>query len=153
MNIGSIGTNPLLSLNFQQRPNQTSTDAMQILPPRQANSAQQQTILPPNSATQLSFETLLSLQSLDQPALEEVQAPTPTQIFLQEAQKSPMERMREQIIEQLGLTEDAIDQMPPEERRAVEDQIREMIEQKLREGMGADREAPDSNASMIEAVA
>ena len=109
--------------------------------------------MPPNSATQLSFETLLSLQSLDQPALEEVLAPTPTQIFLQEAQKSPMERMREQILEQLGLTEDAIDQMPPEERRAVEDQIREMIEQKLREGMGADREAPDSNASMIEAVA
>ena len=152
MNIGSIGSNPLLSLNFQQRTNQTSTGAMQILPPRQANSAAQ-TILPPNSATQLSFETLLSLQSLDQPALEEVQAPTPTQIFLQEAQKSPMERMREQILEQLGLTEDAIDQMPPEERRAVEDQIREMIEQKLREGMGADREAPESNASMIEAVA
>lgn len=152
MNIGSIGSNPLLSLNFQQRTNQTPADAMQILPPRQANSAAQ-TILPPNSATQLSFETLLSLQSLDQPALEEVQAPTPTQIFLQEAQKSPMERMREQILEQLGLTEDAIDQMPPEERRAVEDQIREMIEQKLREGMGADREAPDSNASMIEAVA
>jgi hypothetical protein len=43
--------------------------------------------------------------------------------------------------------------MSPEERRATEDKIREMIEEKFRQAAGADSDAPDSNASMIEVVA
>lgn len=53
--------------------------------------------------------------------------------FLRYAEQSPMERMREQILKSLGLTEDSLKALPPEERAAVEEQIRKMIEEKMRE--------------------
>ena len=46
-------------------------------------------------------------------------------------QKSPAERMREQVLKSLGLTEEELDAMPPEKREQVEkgigERMREMI--------------------------
>lgn len=100
----------------------------------------------------LSLETIMNLPSLDEPAPVKLIEPSAEEKFLEEARKSPIERMREQILEELGLTEEAIAQMSPDERRATEDKIRALIEEKLRQAMGAD-ETPDGNAQMIEAVA
>jgi hypothetical protein len=113
-----------------------------------AKNAGALSILPASQATPLSFETVLELQRLDEePAT--LKAPTPTEIFLEEAQKSPMERMREQILEQLGITEEDLAQMSPEERRATEDQIRRLIEEKFRQAMGGDGEPAETNTEAM----
>jgi hypothetical protein len=59
--------------------------------------------------TRLSFDNILQLQMIDEkPAqLKEISA---EDLFLEEARKDPIERMRDQILEELGLTEDGIAQ-------------------------------------------
>ncbi len=51
--------------------------------------------------------------------------------FKEYMQKSPAERMREQVLKSLGLTEEELDAMPPEKREQVEkgigERMREMI--------------------------
>jgi hypothetical protein len=64
-----------------------------------------------------------------------------------------MERMREQILQELGLTEDSLAQMSPEDRRIAEDKIRQMIEEKIRQAMNAGDAPPESNAAMLEQIA
>lgn len=95
----------------------------------------------------------INLQSLDEPEELQLTAPSATEIFLEEAQKSPIERMREQILAELGFSEESLAQLPPDEKRAMEDKIREMIEEKFRQGMGVDQAGSESNASMISVVA
>jgi hypothetical protein len=63
------------------------------------------------------------------------QAERTREAFLAYAQKSPMERLRDQILESLGLTEEGLAALPPEEKAAMEDKIRKIIEEKLRESM------------------
>jgi len=101
----------------------------------------------PSSAANISFDSMLFLQS-EQPAEPAIQAPSATELFLQEIQKDPIERMREQILEALGLTEEGLAQLPPDERRMVEEQISAMIEERLRQSNGADR-APETQAEAL----
>ncbi|MBK6702582.1 MAG: hypothetical protein IPG56_01630 [Caulobacteraceae bacterium] len=110
-------------------------------------------ILPSSAAAPLSFESILSLQSLDDEEPAQLTEMSATEKFLKEAQKTPMERMREQVLASLGLSEDALSQMSPDERRAAEDKIREMIEEKIRQGMNGGDKSPGSNAEMMEQVA
>lgn len=114
-----------------------------------AKTAGAASILPASQAQPLSFETVLELQRLDPEEPTALKAPTPTEVFLEEAQKSPMERMREQILEQLGITEEDLAQMSPEERRATEDQIRRLIEEKFRQAMGGDGEPAETNTEAM----
>jgi len=153
MTIGAIGANPLLFLNSLSKNREASEQNFAPDTNAAANSAGPLSILPSSSAVQLSFDNVIALQSLvdEEPAqLTEMSA---TQKFLAEAQKTPMERMREQILEQLGLSEESLAQMSPEDRRVAEDKIRQMIEEKIKQAMNADEAPADSNAGMIELVA
>ncbi|MEQ1817425.1 MAG: hypothetical protein ABL871_02350 [Terricaulis sp.] len=153
MNIGAVGSNPLLSL--VSRAQNAGSSAGVFAPVNTnatANSAGPLSILPSSSAVQLSFNNILALQSLasEEPAqLTEMSA---TEKFLKEAQKTPMERMREQVLGALGLTEEALAQMTPDERRSAEDKIRQMIEEKIRQGVNGGDKSPDSNAEMMEQI-
>lgn len=109
-------------------------------------------MLPMGATMTLSFESILNLQSFEEPAPAPIERTTEAK-FLEEARKSPIERMREQILKELGMTEEDLAALPPDEKRAVEEKIRAMIEEKLRQGMGADREPPESAAALIQAVA
>lgn len=154
MNIGAVGSNPLLSLvSRAQNAGASAGVFAPVSTNAAANSAGPQSILPSSSAHQLSFANILALQSLtdDEPA--QATEMSATEKFLKEAQKTPMERMREQVLASLGLSEDALTQMPPDERRAAEDKIREMIEEKVRQGMNGGDKSPASNAEMMAQVA
>lgn len=120
-----------------------------------AKSAAAPTILPPPaSLAPLSLETLLSLQGDEtDPAPASIEAPSAEEFFLEEARKSPIQRMREQLLEELGLNEASLAQLPPEERRAIEDHIRKAIEEKFRQANGAQDGATDSNTAMLSALA
>lgn len=109
-------------------------------------------ILPPAQTQSLSFETVLALQGAYEEPQPVIEAPSAEELFLEEARKSPIERMREQILEQLGLSEADLADMPPDERRAVEDQIRELIEEKFRQASGAGEAPADTNAEMLRAL-
>lgn len=159
LTIGAGSLSPLLQLgrNGPDQPLQANVGALS----ERASPAGSGTILPSgNTGLSLSFETILHLQMEQEEeaaraaANEEASSPdkTTTEKFLEEAQKSPIERMREQILEELGLTEESLAQLPPEERRAMEDKIRQMIEERLRNAAGAG-DAPRTNAAMIAAAA
>lgn len=153
MTIGAIGANPLLFLN--SRPQNTGLSDQAFAPNTKAaaNSAGPLSILPSSAAVQLSFDNIIALQSLidEEPAqLTEMSA---TEQFLAEAQKTPMERMREQVLDALGLTEEALAQMSPQDRRVAEDKIRQLIEEKIKQAMNAGDAPADSNAAMIEELA
>jgi hypothetical protein len=55
--------------------------------------------------------------------------------------------MRDDILKSLGLTEDDLAKMSPEERAAVEEKIKKMIEEKFRQGMHMDAGASASETS------
>jgi len=152
MNIGVVGANALLYLGSQLLKGASADRSFEQSANAAANSAGPLSILPSSSAIQLSFENILALQSLADPPAPKLEEMSATQKFLAEAQKSPMERMREQVLGDLGLTEDSLAQMPPEERQAAEDKIRELIEAKIRQAMGAGDDAPTSNSAMLQSL-
>lgn len=102
----------------------------------------------PSSGAPISFESILALQTdhADRDAAAKAAADaagpaTPTtaeEKFLDYAQKSPAERMRDDILKSLGLTEDDLANMSPDERAAVEEKIKKLIEEKFRQGMHVD---------------
>jgi hypothetical protein len=111
----------------------------------------------PSSGAPISFESILALQSdhAERDAAAKAQADaeaatkpkTAEEQFLDYAQKSPAERMRDDILKSLGLTEDDLAKMSPEERAAVEEKIKKMIEEKFRQGMHMDAGASASETS------
>ena len=66
-----------------------------------------------------------------------------TQEFLDWMKKDPMERLRAQILESMNLDEASLAALPPEEREAIEAQIREAIEQAF--GVGDQADAAESD--------
>jgi TPP-dependent pyruvate/acetoin dehydrogenase alpha subunit len=54
--------------------------------------------------------------------------------FLKEVKKTPAERLRESLLEQMGLTEEALAAMDPDARAAVERTIADAIKQRLQAG-------------------
>jgi hypothetical protein len=53
------------------------------------------------------------------------------QAFLNYAKMSPMERLRANILKSMGLTEDQLKSMPPEQQKAVEQKIEQLIKEQL----------------------
>ncbi len=49
--------------------------------------------------------------------------------------KTPDEMLREQILKELGVTEEELESLPPEERALMEEKIRDRFEQKIEESM------------------
>ncbi len=76
---------------------------------------------------------------------EEAETPSAKDEFLEFMEMTPMERMRAQILRNLGVTEEQIAAMPPEERKKIEDKIRQIIEETVR------RETEEKTAENIEA--
>ncbi len=64
-------------------------------------------------------------------ATEDSSVPSPRDELLAWAEMDPAERLRAQILQSMGISEDDLEAMPPEERAAVEDEIRKAIEEKL----------------------
>ncbi len=51
--------------------------------------------------------------------------------FREYMDKTPAEQMREQVLKELGITEEELAAMPPEKRLAMEDEIADRIKEKL----------------------
>jgi hypothetical protein len=55
------------------------------------------------------------------------------QAFLDYQKKTPAEKMRDEILGAMGLTEDQLKAMDPKERAKIEEKVRELIKQKVEE--------------------
>ncbi|VIO76890.1 hypothetical protein CI1B_67680 [Bradyrhizobium ivorense] len=68
------------------------------------------------------------------------------QQFLKFAQMSPMDRMRANILKSMGLTEEDLKNMTPEQQKAVEQKIKDLIEQEFQKNAGKTGQAVDISA-------
>lgn len=68
------------------------------------------------------------------------------QQFLKYAQMSPMDRMRANILKSMGLSEDDLKNMTPEQQKAVEQKIKDLIEQQFEKNAGKAGQAVDISA-------
>lgn len=73
--------------------------------------------------------------------------------FREEIEKTPMERLREEIMESLGLDEDDLNAMAPEERRAIEEQIARLIAERLTQTAQASSGQQNEKRSPIDVLA
>jgi type IV secretory pathway TrbL component len=58
------------------------------------------------------------------------------QEFMDYAKMDPMQRMRANILKSMGLTEDDVKNMSPEQQKAVEQKIEQIIQQELQKNAG-----------------
>jgi TPP-dependent pyruvate/acetoin dehydrogenase alpha subunit len=68
------------------------------------------------------------------------------QQFMDYAKESPMQRMRTSILKSMGLTEDNLKKMSPEQQKAVEQKIEQIIKQELQKNAGLTGQVVDVSA-------
>lgn len=59
-------------------------------------------------------------------------APSAKDKFLDYMKMTPAERMAASILEEMGISKEDLEAMPPEQRKAIEDTIRERIKEKMK---------------------
>jgi hypothetical protein len=68
------------------------------------------------------------------------------QEFMDYAKMDPMARMRANILKSMGLTEDDLKKMTPEQQKAVEQKIEQIIQQQLQKNAGKTGQVVDVSA-------
>jgi hypothetical protein len=56
--------------------------------------------------------------------------------FLKFQSKSPAEKMRAMMLAKLGVTEEQLKAMPPEERKKIEDKLKDMVKEQVQNDIG-----------------
>jgi hypothetical protein len=99
-----------------------------------AKAAATNTSFPTQTLAKLDSASILSLQQIEF-TVDENGKPdgiSATDEFMAYMEKTPEERLRDDILKSLGLTEEDLENLPPEQRQAIEDKIKEMIKEKIR---------------------
>lgn len=87
----------------------------------------------PGMPLQMSiFAQFMAMQSQHQ---DEEETQSAADEFLEFARKSPAEQYRELVLKNLGLTEETLAALTPDERRAVEEIIKEKVLAKMKEDL------------------
>jgi hypothetical protein len=68
------------------------------------------------------------------------------QQFMDYAKMNPLERLRANILKSMGLTEDDLKKMTPEQQKAVEQKIDQLIKQELQKNAGKTGQVVDLSA-------
>jgi hypothetical protein len=68
------------------------------------------------------------------------------QQFLDYANMDPIQRMRASILKSMGLTEDDLKNMSPEQQKAVEQKIEQLIQEQLKKNAGKTGQVVDVSA-------
>ncbi|MBZ9792871.1 hypothetical protein K9B32_22630 [Rhizobium sp. 3T7] len=149
MKIGSsisstYGLTNLFGQSGQRNKQQTSDIEVSV---RQSGAA-----LQPSSAPTSISSTMWALQSSGSVTMDGTEDPAKARHdavvseFTDLANQTPAERIRAQILERLGLTEDDLKAMPSEEREAIEKQISDELKRQLT-GDGDSKDKPSAERS------
>ena len=144
MFVGGTGSSAAIWLNSLGKPNEPST-AEKLFgattgkddPTKPAAS---NTSFPTAPPVNLGVGALLALQDAAAPAsaqtptksnesVEEDNGPSAADQFLDYMKKSPEERLRDKVLKALGVTEDDIKSMSPDERVALEGKIKDIVKE------------------------
>jgi hypothetical protein len=98
-----------------------------------AKSAASNTSFPTVAPVHLDTSSLLALQGEDMAATEKLDR-TAEDKFLDYMKQTPEERIRDKILKALGITEEDLEAMTPDERLGLEEKIREIIKETLVKG-------------------
>lgn len=66
--------------------------------------------------------------------------------------KDPVEHLRDAILEAIGLSEESLSQLPPEQQAAIEDYIAEKIKEKMLAATGIPQPQSASQLSVLQAL-
>jgi hypothetical protein len=95
-----------------------------------ANPAASNTSFPTRSPTALDAASMLMLQGGEEADAKPAK-PSAADEFMAYMKKTPEERMRDSILKSMGMTEEELESLPPEQRKAIEDKIKELIKEKV----------------------
>ncbi|MBB4184964.1 hypothetical protein [Sinorhizobium terangae] len=153
MKIESSLSNYYLS---QRRSVASSLPALEDTGGDQAQRRSPPTIAPASPSASLSSALWLSLATEETtgPSITEGKSPfgsTVADEFLEWSKMSLAEKIRAQLLEARGLTEESLEAMPADERAAIEDEIRKAIAESLGIKEQASETASDIAGSAAEA--
>jgi len=94
-------------------------------------------------------KTRVGLQAVSEKLPADVQ--TATDAFKEYMSKTPEQRLRDSILEEMGLTEEEVKAMPPEKQQAVAKEIAERMEDKIKLAQ-TEKENTDSEKGSSEVV-
>ena len=99
-----------------------------------AKAAAPNTSFPTQMLAKLDSASILSLQKIEFEVDDNGGriAMKPTDEFMAYMEKTPEERLRANILKSIGVTEEELESLPPEQRQAVEDKIKELIKERIR---------------------
>ncbi|MBD9635156.1 hypothetical protein IB277_02430 [Ensifer sp. ENS07] len=130
--------NSISNYYFSQRRQQAGTIAPIEESGGDARPRQAPTIAPPSTSNALSNalwmtaardgESTASISAKEGPAASDGSV---SDELLKEAKKSLVEKIREQVLKAMGLTEADLKEMPPEQRQAAEEEIRKAVERAM----------------------
>ncbi|MBB3539814.1 MULTISPECIES: hypothetical protein [unclassified Rhizobium] len=150
MKIGSsisstYGLSNLFSQSGQRNKQQTSDTEVSV---RQSGAALQ----PSSTPTSIS-STMWALQASGTVTMDGTEDPAKARHdavvseFTDLANKTPAERIRDSILKSLGITEDELASMPPEQREAIEKQIADELKRQLTGDDSKDKPSADTIVS------
>jgi hypothetical protein len=147
MDIGGIGVNAPMFLKPPEKDPAmelaTLTAAARKGKSDPAKPAEPQARFSTKSPAQIDTASMIALQSG-----EETTGSKAADEFLAFMKKTPEERLRDQILKSLNITEDDLAKMSPEERAGVEEKIKDIIKQKLTpDGEAQSGDAADSKTA------
>ncbi|HEF4762549.1 TPA: hypothetical protein SAN82_005023 [Pseudomonas putida] len=100
-------------------------------------------------------KTRVNLQAVNAPLPDDVKDRikdgSATSEFKEYMSKTPEQRMRDAILEEMGLTQEEVDAMPPEKQKAIGEEIAQRMEDK-REMAEAEKEQKDGGQNQAQVV-
>lgn len=90
-----------------------------------------------NYSANVSMQTTNTVKSADEnEETAKTQSDRVKEAFAEYMEKSPIEHWREKILEEMGLTEESLAALPPEEAAQVEEVVQQKIEQQMKQNAG-----------------
>ncbi|MGH1375501.1 MAG: hypothetical protein ACRBCK_04045 [Alphaproteobacteria bacterium] len=126
------GYQPIQATNTQRQDEQAKESAEKTSPPQKKTSA---VFTPAAQETDKTAQTLFYVQKISSHIETESKESKGVELFREYMSKTPEERWREQILGDMGLTEEGLRELSAEDQQKIEEKIREIIEAKIQEGI------------------
>ncbi len=174
MQVGGFGSSAAVWLNSLSKTAETGaierltapTETESARQKEQAKSAASNTSFPTVAPVAIDAATLLALQGDDSGKAEQAEDPAldgaesdnesgAVKDFLDYMKKTPEERLRDKILKAMGMTEEDLASMTPDERLAIENKIRDVIKETIvkAEGQGgAERDKAGADVASRQAM-
>ena len=92
------------------------------------------TIISPSQTSSL-YSSSIGNKHANPSAARQTETQSTIDQFLAYQHLTPQQKIRQAILEKLGITEDALNEMPPEARKKIEDEIKQEAENQVKQNL------------------